>query len=81
MEDINLPDVYNVKGSNNKRELPPQTSFEDTSNLDNRAIAPSDPKRSGAQFIVNGDSYAGIVLAIENPYNEQGQLTSVKSKS
>ena len=80
MEDVNLPDVNKVRGSDDKRELPPQMSAEDTSNWDDRAIALPDPKRSAAQFIMSDDSDAdiGIVLEIENPYLAQEQISSVK---
>lgn len=81
MEDVKLPDLSKVRGSDSKRELPPQASPEDTSNWDNRAIALPDPKRSSAQFILNDyDSDAGIAVAVENPYVEQERLKSVKRK-
>jgi len=81
MEDVNLPDVNKVRGSGNNRQLPPQTSAEDTSNWDNRAIALPDPKRSGAQFIMADDSdLSAVLLPIENPYLEQERLQSVKNK-
>lgn len=80
MEDVTLPDVNKVRGSGDKRELPPQMSAEDTSNWDSRAIALPDPKRSAAQFIMSDDSDAGIVLEIENPYLEQERISSVKRK-
>jgi hypothetical protein len=81
MEDVKLPDLSKVRGSNNKRELPPQTSPEDTSNWDNRAIALPDPKRSAAQFITSDyDSDAVIAVAAENPYLEQERLKSVNRK-
>ncbi len=80
MEDVKLPDLSKVRGSDSERELPPQASAEDTSNWDNRAIALPDPKRSSAQFIMSDDSSTDIVLAIENPYLEQQRLESVKHK-
>ena len=80
MEDVNLPDVSNVRGSGDKRELPPQASAEDTSNWDNRAIALPDPKRSAAQFITTDDPDTGIILDIENPYLAQARITPVKRK-
>lgn len=81
MKDVKLPDLDKVRSSDNKRELPPQASPEDTSNWDNRAIALPDPKRSSAQFITNDyDSNSGIALEIENPYLEQERLKSVKHK-
>lgn len=80
MEDVNLPDVNKVRGSSDDRELPPQTSAEDTSNWDTRAIALPDPKRSAAQFITTDDLDEGIVLEIENPYLAQERVTSVKRK-
>lgn len=80
MEDIDLPDVNKVRGSGDKRELPPQMSAEDTSNWDNRAIALPDPKRTAAQFIMNDNSDADIdiVLEVENPYLAQERVTSVR---
>lgn len=81
MEDDKLPDLSKVRGSSSKRELPPQTSAEDTSNWDNRAIALPDPKRSTAQFILNDDDSDLIYTpAPTNPYLEQERLKSVKSK-
>ncbi len=80
MEDVNLPDISKIRGSSDKRELPPQTSAEDTSNWDNRAIALPDPKRSAAQFIMADNSDISAVLPIENPYLKQEQITSVKHK-
>lgn len=80
MDDVNLPDLSKVRGTNDNRELHPQTSAEDTSNWDNRAIALPDPKRSAAQFIMSDDSNAGIALGIENPYLAQERNTSVKRK-
>lgn len=81
MEDVNLPDVNKVRGSSDKRELPPQTSAQDTSNWDNRAIALPDPTRSAGVFIMADDSEAsGMILDIENPYLKQERLTSVKRK-
>lgn len=80
MKDVKLPDLSKIRGSDDKRELPPQASAEDTSNWDNRAIALPDPKRSSAQFIKSDDTDAGIILAIENPYLEQERLKSVKNK-
>lgn len=77
---MNLPDVSKVRGSRDMRELPPQTSPEDTSNWDNRAIALPDPKRSAAQFIMADDSDISAVLPIENPYLAQEQISSVKRK-
>lgn len=80
MKDVNLPDVNKVRGSGDKRELPPQASAEDTSNWDNRAIALPDPKRSVGVFIMTDNSNAGIALETENPYLEQERLKSVKRK-
>ena len=82
MEDINLPDVNKVRGSGDSRELPPQTSAEDTSNWETRAIALPDPQRSSAQFMLGDNSNVGIsiALAIGNPYLEQERLKSVKRK-
>ncbi len=80
MEDVKLPDLSKVRGSNNERELPLQASADDTSNWDNRAIALPDPKRSSAQFIMSDDSSVDIVLAIENPYLKQERLKSVIHK-
>lgn len=82
MEDVNLPDVNKVRGSSDKRELHPQTSAEDTSNWDNRAIALPDPKRSAAQFITadESDVGTGVALEIENPYLAQERFSSVKRK-
>lgn len=80
MEDVNLPDLSRIRSSDDKRELPPQTSAEDTSNWDSRAIALPDPKRSAAQFITTEDSDVGIALDIENPYLAQERLSSVKRK-
>ncbi len=80
MEDVKLPDLSKVRGSDSERKLPPQASAEDTSNWDNRAIALPDPKRSSAQFIMSDDSSEDIVLAIENPYLEQERIKSVKRK-
>lgn len=80
MEDVNLPDVNKVRGSGDKRKLPPQASAEDTSNWDNRAIALPDPTRSAGVFIMADNSTAGIALDIENPYLEQERLQSVKRK-
>lgn len=78
MEDVNIPDVNKVRGSSDKRELPPQTSAEHTSNWDNRAIALPDPKRSAAQFIMADDSGISVMLPIENPYLAQEHISSVK---
>jgi hypothetical protein len=81
MDDVKLPDLSKVRGSDSKKELPPQTSAEDTSNWDNRAIALPDPKRSSAQFIMNEDNSDLIAIdVIDNPYLEQERLKSVKSK-
>lgn len=80
MDDVNLPDVSKVRGSKDKRELPPQTSAQDTTNWDNRAIALPDPKRSAAQFITGEESGTGLILDIENPYLKQERLSSVKRK-
>ena len=57
-----------------------QTSPEDTSNWDNRAIALPDPNRSAAQFITTDNSDVAIVLDIENPYLKQERLSYVKRK-
>jgi hypothetical protein len=80
MEDVKLPDLSKVRGSDSKRELPPQASPEDTSNWDNRAIAQPDPKRSAAQFFRNDNPNTGLAMEIENPYLEQERLKSVKRK-
>lgn len=80
MEDVKLPDLSKVRGSDTKRELPPQASAEDTSNWDNRAIALPDPKRSAAQFIKSGGLAGNAILMIENPYLAQEQTSSVKTK-
>ena len=80
MKDVKLPDLSKVRSSDSKKELPPQTSPEDTSNWDNRAIALPDPKRSSAQFIMSDYGPSGIIEAIENPYLEQERLKSVKRK-
>lgn len=80
MEDVNLPDVNKVRGSTDKRVLPPQASAEDTSNWDNRAIALPDPSRSAAQFIMADNSKLGMILGIENPYLVQERTSSVKRK-
>ena len=80
MNDVKLPDLSKVRGSDDKRELPPQASAEDTSNWDNRAIALPDPKRSEAQFIKGGGLSGNAILIIENPYLAQEQLSSVKRK-
>ncbi len=80
MEDVNLPDVNKIRDFGDTRELPPQTSAEDTSNWDNRAIALPDPKRYAAQFIMADDSDISAILPVENPYLEQERLTSVKRK-
>ncbi len=71
-----------VRGSDDKRELPPQASAEDTSNWDNRAIALPDPKRSAAQFIMSGSSEGGMIDPdmLNNPYLEQERIKSVKRK-
>lgn len=81
MEDVKLPDLSTVRGSNSKRELPPQASAEDTSNWDNRAIALPNPNRPYAEFIFGGtDNDLDIVDSVTNPYVEQERLKSVKNK-
>jgi len=80
MKDVNLPDLSKVRSSDDKRELPPQASAEDTSNWDNRAIALPDPKRSSAQFIMSEDLNVVAIQPIEKPYLEQERLKSVKHK-
>lgn len=80
MEDINLPDVNRVRNSNDKRVLLPQSSAEDTSNWDNRAIALPDPTRSQAQFMMGDNSNLGMILGTENPYLAQERTPSVKRK-
>lgn len=81
MDDIKLPDISRVRGSNDDRVLPPQASAEDTSNWDNRTIALPDPRRSAAEFILNGnDPDDSLALAIENPYLEQERLKSGKHR-
>jgi hypothetical protein len=80
MEDVQLPDLSKIRGSD-KRELPPQTSAEDTSNWDNRAIALPDAHSRHAVFITNKtpDLYVDPDMAV-NPYLEQERIKSVKSK-
>lgn len=81
MDDVKLPDLSKVRGSDSKRELPSQTSANDTSNWDNRAIALPDPKRSSAKFILaDTDSDLVAIPDITNPYVEQERLKSVKRK-
>lgn len=80
MKDVKLPDLSKVRSSNSERVLPPQTSPEDTSNWDNRAIALPDPKRSSAQFITNDYGSNAVIEVIENPYLAQERLKSVKRK-
>jgi hypothetical protein len=82
MEDVDLPDVNKVRGSSDERKLPPQTSAEDTSNWDDRAIALPDPKRGETVFILN-DSEESVAIDVSmtvNPYLEQERLTSDKGK-
>lgn len=66
--------------ASNKRVLPPQSSAEDTSNWDNRAIALPDPTRSQAQFMMGDNSNLGMILGTENPYLAQERTPSVKRK-
>jgi hypothetical protein len=82
MDDVKLPDLSKIRGSDSKRRLPPQTSAEDTSNWDNRAIALPNPNRPYAEFIFGGidDNDLDIVDSVTNPYVEQERLKSVKNK-
>lgn len=81
MDDVKLPDLSKVRGPNSKRELPPQTSAEDTSNWDNRATALPNPKRPYAEFIFGDtDNDMDIVDMATNPYVEQERFKSVKRK-
>ncbi|MDQ3065061.1 MAG: hypothetical protein M3Q36_02210 [bacterium] len=80
MEDVKLPDLSKVRGSDSKRELPPQTSAEDTSNWENRAIALPNPKRPYAEFIFGGNDLDFIDRTV-NPYLEQERLKSIKTRN
>jgi hypothetical protein len=80
MEDVQLPDLSKTRESD-KRELPPQTSAEDTSNWDNRAIALPDAHSRHAVFITNKTPDLAVDLDLTvNPYIEQERLKSVKRK-
>lgn len=91
MNDKKLPDLSKVRESVDKRKLPPQTSAEDTSNWENRAIALPNPNRPYAEFIKNKltsnldlveiDEVTGKVInPATNPYVEQERINSVKDK-
>lgn len=79
MEDTKLPDLNQVRESGDSRVLPPQTSPEDTSNWDNRAITLPNPDRAYAEFVF-GDTDLDSIEKANNPYAEQEQLRSADPK-
>ena len=68
-----------IRHSDDKRELPPQTSAEDTSNWENRPISLPDPSRPLAEFILPESSVGKVIYLPENPYLIQEQRKSEKN--
>lgn len=78
MKNVIQSDVNRVRHLDDSRELPPQSSAEDTSNWENRPIALPDPSRPLADFALPESMVGKAIFLPENPYLIQERIKKSK---